>query len=131
MGVGWQWVNVIEDQYVYRGGTLPAPQRFAEGDSRRAVEAVSGLLGFVGVDFLWDEDEGQATVLEINPRPMSSYVGLSRLLPPGTLARAWIDAVAEHRENGRDDLAEIIHGQRMIVFNGDGAIPYDDVGRLS
>ena len=48
-----------------------------------AVEAVEGLAGFVGVDFIWDEQSRHATILEINPRPTTSVVGLCRLLPRG------------------------------------------------
>jgi tyramine---L-glutamate ligase len=45
----------------------------------RAVRSVPGLAGFVGIDFVLAPD-GQAIVLELNPRLTSAYVGLSRLL---------------------------------------------------
>ena len=63
-----------------------------EAPLRAAVESIPGLRGFVGVDFIWDEGRRRATVLEINPRPTTSIVGLTRILPPGRLASAWIGA---------------------------------------
>ena len=51
-----------------------------------------GLRGFVGVDFFWEPELDEATVLEINPRATTSFVGLSRLLPAGHLAAAWLAA---------------------------------------
>lgn len=68
----------------YEGGTLPLlppldqrAQRLAE----RAVQAVPGLLGYVGVDLvLGDAADGSGdAVIEINPRLTTSYVGLRRL----------------------------------------------------
>jgi hypothetical protein len=44
------------------------------------------------VDFLRAEGCHAAVVLEINPRPTTSVVGLCRLLPPGRLARAWLSS---------------------------------------
>ena len=51
-----------------------------------AVEAIAGLRGFVGVDFIWDAARRHATILEINPRPTTSCVGLvpaAAAGPPG------------------------------------------------
>ena len=46
----------------------------------RAIHAaIPGLAGFVGIDLIWTPD-GQAVVIEINPRPTCAYVGLSRRL---------------------------------------------------
>lgn len=45
--------------------------------ARRAVDAIPGLAGFVGIDFILAPD-GRAIVLEVNARLTSAYVGLSR-----------------------------------------------------
>jgi hypothetical protein len=73
---------------------------------------VEGLRGIVGVDFVRDEATGEVTVIEINPRPTTTYVGLMGLLPPGSLAHAWLDLFSERGSS--DDL----HG---MIVPGDGA----------
>ncbi|MBL8797195.1 MAG: ATP-grasp domain-containing protein [Planctomycetia bacterium] len=65
----------------YRGGSLPLPPPLAERAVRlsaQAIEAVPGLLGYVGVDLVLGEaEDGSADVaIEVNPRPTTSYVGL-------------------------------------------------------
>ena len=56
---------------------------------RRAVTAVSGLCGYVGVDLVL---RGQDQVIEINPRLTTSYVGL-RALAKTNLAEAMLRTV--------------------------------------
>lgn len=65
----------------YEGGKLPLPPHRAERAIRlghRAITAVPGLLGYVGVDLiLGDKDDGSEDfAIEINPRMTTSYVGL-------------------------------------------------------
>ena len=71
----------------YLGGELPwRPSRAREaiGTAVRAVavlaRAAGDLRGFVGVDLI--VGPRGAHVLEINPRPTSSYLGLRRVLEP-------------------------------------------------
>ena len=117
-------MEVNNARFEYRGGTVPALSGRAVERLRTAVESIAGLRGFVGVDFLWDTARQHATLLEINPRPTTSYVGLSRLLPPGRLARAWLDACSpkagdlEHLVT----LAETVHGQRPLSFDAKGQL---------
>lgn len=125
IGTGRQWVEVREGQFSYRGGELPAPWGHHHPSPRRAVESVPGLLGFVGVDFLFDEGSGRLTVLEINPRPTTSYVPLSWHLTPGVLARAWLGLVPGIPGAGDPDLAELVHSRAPARFAADGTI---DVG---
>jgi tyramine---L-glutamate ligase len=94
LAVGWQHVEVREGRFVYLGGQLPGPTPLGLGAPLQAVQAVRGLRGFVGVDFL-QRGDGQPVVIEINPRPTTSYIGLRRLYPPGALLEAWIDAVQD------------------------------------
>jgi predicted ATP-grasp superfamily ATP-dependent carboligase len=90
IAAGEQHVTLRDGRFAYRGGRVPVVPHGA-GEARRAVESVRGLRGFVGVDYLWEGESGSATVLEINPRPTTSYVGLAHGLPAGTLARAWLE----------------------------------------
>ena len=83
IAAGRQHIEIREDRFCYRGGTVPVPLQDAKDGPRRAIESVAGLGGFVGVDYIWDARAKRATVLEINPRPTTSYVGLARWLPPG------------------------------------------------
>src|SRR3954462_10060638 len=94
IAAGRQHLQIRDGRFVYCGGTVPVPPRGVDGAPRRAVESISGLFGYVGVDYVWDEAVRSATVLEINPRPTTSYVGLSRCFPPGILAREWLRVVA-------------------------------------
>ena len=100
LAVGRQEIEVDESGRIsYRGGTIPSSPGGCPAVVLDAVESVVAYLpkpslrGFVGVDFLLD-DRGEATILEINPRPTTSFVGLARLFPPGTIAGAWLAAVA-------------------------------------
>ncbi len=68
----------------YQGGCLPlSPPECgrARALAERAVRAVPGLRGYVGVDLvLGDAADGSGdAVIEINPRLTTSYVGLRRL----------------------------------------------------
>jgi predicted ATP-grasp superfamily ATP-dependent carboligase len=124
IAVGQQNVAIRDGRLRYEGGILPVPCREAEPVLRQAVASISGLRGFVGVDFLWDAIEAKATVLEINPRPTTSYVALCRLLPPGCLAQSWLAAHGEpscSRES-LPALVEIVNKQRPIGFDIDGRI---------
>src|SRR5690606_21918601 len=47
--------------------------------ARRAVAAIDGMLGFVGVDMVLTDDPDDDAVIEINPRLTTAYVGLRRL----------------------------------------------------
>jgi predicted ATP-grasp superfamily ATP-dependent carboligase len=72
-----------DGRFHYEGGSLPLPRPLCTRAlqlASRAVRAVPGLLGFVGVDLvLGGADDGSAdAVIEINPRLTTSYVGLRR-----------------------------------------------------
>jgi predicted ATP-grasp superfamily ATP-dependent carboligase len=118
---------IRDDRFVYRGGTLPvAPQGVAEAP-RRAVESIRGLCGYVGVDYLWDDRTRQATVLEINPRPTTSYVGLARWLPPGMLARAWLAVVSGNGPPaGNDALFPDADLSKTVTFAANGGMMEPD-----
>jgi predicted ATP-grasp superfamily ATP-dependent carboligase len=124
IGVGEQEIALTDGQFAYRGGRIPAATRVDEKPLRAAIESVPGLRGFVGVDFIWDESRRHTTVLEINPRPTTSIVGLTRLLPPGRLAAAWIGAFepGSAGEALLPGLAEFVHAQPPLTFDASGAV---------
>jgi predicted ATP-grasp superfamily ATP-dependent carboligase len=125
---GRQAMTVRDGRFAYEGGTLSVPCPEAHAVLRRAVESVAGLGGFVGVDFLWDEDRREATVLEINPRATTSVVGLCRIAPPGLLARAWLAGFADAGEWGDaiDRLQRAIEGGPRVRFSASGEVDGDE-----
>lgn len=63
--------------FTYRGGSSPLDHRLAPRAAdlaRRAVEAVPGLRGYLGVDVVLSPTD--AVVIEINPRLTTAYLGL-------------------------------------------------------
>jgi predicted ATP-grasp superfamily ATP-dependent carboligase len=122
IGIGRQRVEIEEGRFVYRGGILPDPEADPAPVLRQAVESIAGLRGFVGVDFLRDADQKIVTILEINPRPTTSYVGLARILPTGFLAQAWIDTVEGASELSAWPLAEMVRSHGPVTFDADGTI---------
>jgi predicted ATP-grasp superfamily ATP-dependent carboligase len=73
-----------DGSFRYLGGRLPLLEGLAvraKHIGSRAVQAVSGLFGYVGVDVVLGraEDGSEDVVIEINPRLTTSYVGLRAL----------------------------------------------------
>jgi tyramine---L-glutamate ligase len=67
-------------RFEYRGGVLPLDHPLRERAlevAARACHSVPGLRGYVGVDLVLG---AEATVIEINPRLTTAYVGLRRAL---------------------------------------------------
>ncbi|HEX3448470.1 MAG TPA: ATP-grasp domain-containing protein [Isosphaeraceae bacterium] len=130
IGVGIQRVAVRDGRFQYLGGTLPAACPEAVPQLTKAVEAFAGLHGFVGVDFIWNEARQHAMILEINPRPTTSYVGIGRLLPAGLLARAWLTAceALEWELETLAGLAENVHAKPVLSFQADGELIDRDSG---
>lgn len=124
LGVGWQHVDPRGGRLVYRGGRLPAPPELGQGEPRRAVEAVAGLRGFVGVDFVLNYERGPV-VIEINPRLTTSFVGLRRLYLPGELARAWLEAVEGRPGRTPPSPVEPAPREGSVRFRDDGTIEPD------
>lgn len=82
-----------DGRFHYLGGELPLRtplvQR-AQELADAACQTIPGLRGFMGVDLLLDEATGTATLVEINPRLTTSYLGYRQLaqaarLDDGTL----------------------------------------------
>lgn len=115
--VGVSQMDIERDggRFVYKGGTILPESLPDDHPARRAVGCVPGLRGLVGVDYMAAPKTGRAVVLEINPRPTTSVVGLVRALGPGRLASAWLDTIGQ----GRPD-ADFPPPTLPIAFRADG-----------
>jgi len=124
LATGRQRIKIQRGRFRYLGGELPVACGPAESVVHRAVGAIPGLRGFVGVDFIWDPRRRRVTLLEINPRPTTSCMALGRLLPPGSLASAWLAACGDPRGSPwlGSRLAEWIASAAPIRFD-----PRDDL----
>ena len=86
-----------DGESVYYGGAVPFDHVLEEKalkTAERAVEAVSGLKGYVGVDLILADEE--PVVMEVNPRLTTSYVGLKRAVNFNP-AEAIIDATTKRK----------------------------------
>ena len=76
--------------FAYDGGVAAVdhPRRREACElAQRAVALVPGLRGYVGVDVVLGED--RTWLIEINPRPTTSYVGLRRVIDLNMAAAIW------------------------------------------
>lgn len=89
LSLNQQWVRV-GIPFVYQGGvaSIPHDKRAQALDlARRAVTLVPGLQGYVGVDVILTE-EG-CSLIEINPRLTTSYVGVRRVVDVNLAEAIW------------------------------------------
>jgi predicted ATP-grasp superfamily ATP-dependent carboligase len=112
-----------DGRFRYLGGSLPLdPQRNARATrlAVRAVDAVEGMSGYVGVDVVLGTTPDGDAVIEINPRLTTSYVGL-RALARFNLAEALL-AVVEGDEPScwewRTDRVRFTADGRLIGLEG-------------
>jgi predicted ATP-grasp superfamily ATP-dependent carboligase len=109
-----------DGRFRYLGGRMPLEEELAERAvrlGRQAVSALIGLNGYVGVDLVLgiEGDGSRDWVIEINPRPTTSYVGL-RTLARENLAQALLDVV-----QGRP-VARLLWRSKRVRFYPDGAL---------
>lgn len=106
--------------FSYRGGTVPviAPENAAPL-LEKAVRAVEGLAGWVGVDYLWNDATGAITLIELNPRVTTSITGVLEISPPGCLANAWLGLLGGER-SWFDVLRSSLLQSAPIDFLADG-----------
>lgn len=79
----------------YEGGYVPLRHKLKDSAFEAAktlAENIEGLQGYVGVDLILSEDE--VTILEVNPRLTTSYLGLRRVLRQNA-AKMISDAVTD------------------------------------
>ena len=80
-----QYVELKDDKGAYLGGKIPFESEYQQEAfeiATKAVEAIDGLKGFVGVDLIINSDEKDiysVYLLEINSRFTTPYVGLKEI----------------------------------------------------
>src|SRR5262245_52456732 len=95
VGVARQWIDRVDSRFHYRGGTVPVRAKIPLEPLQRTISSISGLRGWVGIDFLWDEATSKINVLDVNPRLTTSYIGLRHLVAPGALAWNWLASIQD------------------------------------
>lgn len=110
--------NLTADgSFSYLGGSVPLDDRYRFRAERLAAQALATLpdcRGYVGVDMVLGKSASSDTVIELNPRMTTSYVGLRRLAR-GNLAAALLD-VAE------DKTPDLCFDDGPVEFLADGTI---------
>lgn len=108
-----------DGHFTYQGGSLPLNSHLAARAAalaRRAVAAVPGLFGYVGIDLVMGADHAgrDDVVIEINPRLTTSYLGL-RKLANANLAQALLDVAAQLQP-------ELSFATQQVRFNAQGEV---------
>jgi predicted ATP-grasp superfamily ATP-dependent carboligase len=93
VGVARQRMSLSDGRFGYLGGRLLDEEISHDHPTRRAIRSIPGLCGLVGVDYIDRSPPDPAAILEINPRPTTSCVGLISALGPGQLASTWLRLV--------------------------------------
>jgi hypothetical protein len=110
--------RLTEDgSFQYLGGRLPLDEPLrgrAERLARKVVDTLPNCLGYIGVDMVLGASVESDTVIELNPRITTSYVGL-RELAAGNLAQTMIELAA-----GRTP--DLCFTDRSVEFLADGTI---------
>jgi hypothetical protein len=78
-----------------------------------------------------DPGTGAATVLEINPRLTTSFVGLRGLVPSGTIAAAWLEALGDPAAPRASALAALVHAAAPLRFRADGPLDHPEKDPVS
>ena len=117
-----QFIDIKNDKGTYWGGKLPFDSKYKDEAfeiATKAVEAIEGIKGFVGVDLLINADEKDVYsvyVLEINSRFTTPYVGLSEIAN-FNITKSIIDLI--DGKIGIDDLDISLDGEVEFKKSGD------------
>jgi tyramine---L-glutamate ligase len=108
-----------DGQFHYLGGRLPLTPLLAERATRlarRAIITLSKPLGYLGVDLVLGHDPtgSEDTVIEINPRPTTSYVGL-RVATRSNLAAALLAVAA-------GEIPTLLFADEPLEFTSEGTV---------
>lgn len=117
-----QFVHITDDFQQYLGGQLPYrhPAKDMIFDKAiKAVKSIEGIKGFVGVDLILVENDGdyEVYIIEINSRFTTPYVGLREVLNIN-IAKTILDLI-----DGKISIDDIDHlsfknGVKFIKDNG-------------
>ena len=105
-----QFVELKDDKGTYVGGKLPFENKYKDEAfeiAKKAVEAIDGLKGFVGVDLIINADEKDVYsvyLLEINSRFTTPYVGLKEIAN-FNIAKSIVDLIDGERDIGDIDIS--------------------------
>jgi hypothetical protein len=113
-----------DGRFRYRGGSCPLDKDSAKRAialGRRALDVFSGWCGYVGVDLVLGANQTDDTVLEINPRVTTSYIGLR------ALARTNLANVMVRLATGRD-VSPIRWDAKQVGFGSDGNVTKEAAG---
>ena len=117
-----QFVNITDDFQQYLGGQLPyrhpAKDKIFD-EAVKVVRSIEGIKGFVGVDLILVENDGdyEVYIIEINSRFTTPYVGLREVLNIN-IAKTILDLI-----DGKISIDDIDHlsfknGVKFIKDNG-------------
>jgi tyramine---L-glutamate ligase len=82
LSLNLQDVQLNSGKINYNGGKVPFKHRLSDlamEISRKAVESIEGLKGYIGVDMILENDE-DVRLIEINSRLTTPYVGLRKIV---------------------------------------------------
>jgi predicted ATP-grasp superfamily ATP-dependent carboligase len=72
-----------DGRFTYLGGETPLAPELADRAltlAKATLAALPPVVGYVGIDMVLGESDGGDTVIEVNPRLTTSYVGLRKLV---------------------------------------------------
>ncbi len=118
-----QFVELKDDNRTYVGGKLPFENKYQDESfeiAKKAVEAIGGLKGFVGVDLIINADEKDiysVYLLEINSRFTTPYVGLKEITD-FNIGKIIVDLI--DGEIAIEDIDISLDGEVEFKKSGDG-----------
>ena len=117
-----QFIRIENGEGTYFGGKIPYESEYHDEIleiATKAVEAIEGLKGFVGVDLLINDDEKDiysVYLLEINSRFTTPYVGL-RKITNFNIGKTIIEIIDGKMDV--NDLDTTLNGEVEFVKSGD------------
>ena len=115
-----QIVEIDENGGEYLGGYVPYEHHLKDkvfDYAKKACEYVPGLKGFIGIDFIIEDD--YIYLLEINSRFTTSYVGLQKIININ-IAKTIIDLI--DKKISVEDIGEITYSSKASFCKNDDGI---------
>ncbi|MBO7518538.1 MAG: ATP-grasp domain-containing protein, partial [Methanobrevibacter sp.] len=115
-----QIVEIDENGGEYLGGYVPYEHPLKDKVfkyAKLACEYVPGLKGFIGIDFIIEDD--YIYLLEINSRFTTSYVGLQKIININ-IAKTIIDLI--DKKISVEDIGEITYSSKASLYKNDDGI---------